>query len=117
MNTKELIAKTVEAVDKGSRMTVTAAEGFGKIIGALESFATMAHDVSESATAQAQALQQVEAGVGQISMVTTNNAASSEECSAIIVFFFFLISLMSPFVSQFLSLNKPTSSVFPHCIK
>ena len=83
VNTKELIAKTVEAVDKGSRMTVTAAEGFGKIIDELESFAQMAHDVSESATSQAQALQQVEEGIEQISTVTQQNAAASEECSAI----------------------------------
>ena len=83
VNTKELIAKTVEAVDKGSRMTETAAEGFGRIIGELEGFAQMAHDVSESATAQAQALQQVEEGIEQISTVTQQNAAASEECSAI----------------------------------
>ena len=80
---KELIAKTVEAVDKGSRMTETAAQGFGKIISELENFAQMAHDVSESATAQAQALGQVEEGIEQISTVTQQNAAASEECSAI----------------------------------
>ena len=83
VNTKELIAKTVEAVDKGSRMTETAAQGFGKIIDELENFAQMAHDVSESATAQAQALGQVEEGIEQISTVTQQNAAASEECSAI----------------------------------
>ena len=83
VNTKELIAKTVEAVDEGSKMTETAAEGFGKIIGELENFAQMAHDVSESATAQAQALAQVEEGIEQISTVTQQNAAASEECSAI----------------------------------
>ena len=83
VNTKELIAKTVEAVDKGSSMTETAAQGFGKIIDQLENFAQMAHDVSESATAQAQSLQQVEEGIEQISTVTQQNAAASEECSAI----------------------------------
>ena len=83
VNAKELIAKTVEAVDKGSIMTETAAEGFGRIIGELESFAEMAHDVSEAATTQAQALEQVEAGIEQISTVTQQNAAASEECSAI----------------------------------
>ena len=56
VNTKELIDKTVEAVDKGSVMTETAANGFGRIIKELESFAEMAQGVNESATAQAQAL-------------------------------------------------------------
>ena len=83
VNTKELIDKTVEAVDKGSAMTETAATGFGRIIVELESFAEMAHGVNESATAQAQALRQVEEGIEQISTVTQQNAAASEECSAI----------------------------------
>ena len=83
VNTKELIDKTVEAVDKGSVMTETAATGFGRIIKELESFAEMAQGVNESATAQAQALSQVEEGIEQISTVTQQNAAASEECSAI----------------------------------
>ena len=83
VNTKELITKTVEAVDKGSVMTETAAAGFGKIIQELENFAQVAHDVSEAANTQAQALEQVEAGIEQISTVTQQNAAASEECSAI----------------------------------
>ena len=83
VNTKELIDKTVEAVDKGSAMTEIAATGFGRIIKELESFAEMAHGVNESATTQAQALQQVEEGIEQISTVTQQNAAASEECSAI----------------------------------
>ena len=81
--TKELIDKTVEAVDKGSAMTETAAKGFGRIIEELEGFAEMAHSVNESATAQALALEQIEEGIEQISTVTQQNAASSEECSAI----------------------------------
>ena len=83
VSTKELIDKTVEAVDKGSVMTETAASGFGKIIEELENFAEMANGVNQSATAQAQALQQVEEGIEQISTVTQQNAAASEECSAI----------------------------------
>ena len=83
VNTKELIDKTVEAVDKGSVMTETAAPGFGRIIEELERFAEIAQGVNESATAQAQALAQVEEGIEQISTVTQQNAAASEECSAI----------------------------------
>ena len=83
VNTKELIDKTVEAVDKGSAMTETAAKGFGRIIKELEGFAEMAHGVNESANAQALALEQIEEGIEQISTVTQQNAAASEECSAI----------------------------------
>ncbi len=83
VNAKELIGKTVEAVDEGSVMTERAAEGFGKIIGELESFADIAHKVSEAADDQAHSLEQIESGVEQISNVTQQNAAASEECSAI----------------------------------
>ena len=83
VNVKDLIGKTVEAVDKGSFMTERAAEGFGRIIKELENFAEMAHSVSEAASTQALALSQVEEGIEQISTVTQQNAAASEECSAI----------------------------------
>ena len=83
VNAKELIGKTVEAIDKGSSMTERTAQGFEKIIGELDSFAEMAHGVSDTATAQAQALEQIEEGIEQISTVTQQNAAASEECSAI----------------------------------
>ena len=83
VNAKELIGKTVEAIDKGSSMTERTAKGFEKIIGELDSFAEMAQGVSETATAQAQALEQIEEGIEQISTVTQQNAAASEECSAI----------------------------------
>ena len=83
VNAKELIGKTVEAIDKGSVMTERTAKGFEKIIGELESFAEMAQHVSETANDQAQALEQIEEGIEQISTVTQQNAAASEECSAI----------------------------------
>ena len=83
VNAKELITKTVEAIDKGNSMTERTAKGFEKLIGDLESFAQMAQGVSETANAQAQALEQIEEGIEQISTVTQQNAAASEECSAI----------------------------------
>ena len=64
-------------------MTERTAEGFEKLIVQLESFAEVTKRVSETAAAQAQALNQVEEGVEQISTVTQQNAATSEECSAI----------------------------------
>ena len=83
ITTKNLITKTVEAVEKGSAMTETAALGFGKIKEELEAFATMAGSVSETAAYQAQSLSRIEDGIEQISTVTQQTAATSEECSAI----------------------------------
>lgn len=83
LNTKELIGKTVEEINNGNRVTEKTAEGFERIIQQLENFAQTTKENSEMSIAQSAALQQVEEGVNQISLVTSNNAASSEECSAI----------------------------------
>lgn len=83
VNTKELIGKTIEEIDKGNKVTETTAVGFERIIKDLEKFAESAKANSEVSKAQSQALQQVEAGIDQISLVTQQNAAASQECSAI----------------------------------
>ncbi|MBR3608016.1 MAG: methyl-accepting chemotaxis protein [Lachnospiraceae bacterium] len=83
LNTKELIGKTVEEINKGNKVTEKTAEGFERIIAELENFAQTTKETSEMAVEQSQALMQVEEGVNQISLITSSNAASSEECSAI----------------------------------
>ncbi len=83
VSTKELIGMTVEEVEKGNKVTEKTAVGFERIIKELERFAEAAKANSEVSKTQSVALQQVEQGVDQISVVTTQNASSSEECSAI----------------------------------
>lgn len=83
VDTKALIGKTIEEIDKGNDVTEHTAKGFDKIINDLQSFAEVSKTNSETSTAQAEALSQVEAGIEQISGVTQANAAASEECSAI----------------------------------
>ncbi len=83
VDTKTLIGKTIEEIDKGNEVTEHTAKGFDKIINDLQSFAEVSKANSETSTAQAEALSQVEAGIEQISGVTQANAAASEECSAI----------------------------------
>ena len=83
LNTKELIGKTVEEINKGNKVTEETAEGFERIIGELENFAKTTKETSEMAKEQSQALLQVEQGINQISLITSGKAASSQECSAI----------------------------------
>ena len=83
VNTRQLIGKTIEQIDKGNEVTVTTAAGFERIIAELGVFADASKANSEVSKAQAQALSQVEDGIEQISTVTQLNAAASEECSAI----------------------------------
>jgi len=83
VNTRALIGKTIEEIDKGNRVTKRTAEGFESIIKDIATFAEAAKMNTEISQAQAQALAQVEEGIEQISMVTQTNAAASEECSAV----------------------------------
>lgn len=83
VNTRALIVKTIEEIDKGNKVTKKTVEGFERIIKELEEFAEAAKMNNEVSTTQAQALAQVEEGIEQISMVTQANAAASEECSAV----------------------------------
>ena len=83
VTTRALIGKTIEEIDKGNTITNKTVTGFEKIIKELESFAESAKMNSEVSMTQAQALEQVEEGIEQISMVTQTNAAASEECSAV----------------------------------
>ncbi len=83
VNTKNLIGKTIEEIEKGNKVTEATAVGFERIIKELELFAEATKANSEVSLGQAQALMQVEEGIEQISIVTQQNAASSEECSAI----------------------------------
>lgn len=83
VNTKELIGKTVEEIEKGNKITEKTAVAFESIISEMQSFAATAKEVSENADSQAKVLGQVEDGTEQISLVTQQNAAASQECSAI----------------------------------
>ncbi|MDO4302731.1 MAG: methyl-accepting chemotaxis protein [Bacillota bacterium] len=83
VNTKELIGKTVEEIEKGDKITEETAVAFENIIAEMQNFAATAKGVNENAGSQAKVLEQVEAGIEQISVVTQQNAAASQECSAI----------------------------------
>ena len=83
VNTKDLIEKTIQEIDKGNKITVSTAEAFEKIIQDMRSFADLTNVLTESADGQAHSLVQIQQGVEQISAVTQENAAASEESSAI----------------------------------
>lgn len=83
VNTRELISKTLEEIEKGNGIVESTAEAFTQMIENLKEFADMAHQTTENVNSQAQALEQVEAGIEQISGAVQNTASSSEENLAI----------------------------------
>lgn len=83
VNTRELIVKTMEEINKGNEITASVALAFENTINEMQNFAEVAKETNEAARSQAEALSQIEQGIEQISSVTQNTAASSQESSAI----------------------------------
>ena len=85
VNTRDLIDKTLEEIEKGNTITRTTADAFNQIIADMESFAEIAQNSMEKANSQAESLEQIGQGIEQLSSVVQGNAASSEENTAISV--------------------------------
>ena len=81
VDTRNLIEKTINEIDKGTGITETAVEAFQKIIADMEQFAELAKRTNEITQDQRVALEQVDTGISQISGVTQQNANASEETS------------------------------------
>ena len=77
--TKELISKTVQEIEKGNAVTETVSKSFDRVIASMNTFADVAHQINETAVNQASALEQVNQGIDQLS---EESAAISEQLSA-----------------------------------
>lgn len=83
VNTRELIGKTLEEIEKGNAITASTSVAFKNVISDMKAFATVAQQINETAKNQALALEQVEQGIDQISAVMQNTAMSSEQSASI----------------------------------
>lgn len=83
VNTRELIGKTLEEIEKGNAITASTSEAFDIVIEDMKAFAEVAQQTNENVKNQAEALEQVEQGIEQISMVMQNTAAASQQSTAI----------------------------------
>ena len=81
--TKELISKTVQEIEKGNAVTETVSKSFDRVIASMNTFADVAHQINETSVNQASALEQVNQGIDQLSAAVQNTASSSEESAAI----------------------------------
>ena len=81
--TKELISKTVQEIEKGNAVTETVSQSFDRVIASMNTFADVAHQINETAVNQASALEQVNQGIDQLSAAVQNTASSSEVSAAI----------------------------------
>ena len=82
VDTRSLIEGSLKEIKNGNQAAEVAAESLEQIVAGVKEIATDAKRLSEESAAQAQAMQQAELGVNQISEVVQSNSAAAEESSA-----------------------------------
>ena len=82
VDTRSLIEGSLKEIKNGNQAAEVAAESLEQIVKGVKEIATDAKRLSEESAAQAQAMQQAELGVNQISEVVQSNSAAAEESSA-----------------------------------
>ena len=82
VNTRELIAKSLEEIVYGNEITQKTAEVLNQVVDGIQMLAEGSKQSSELSTEQAETTFQVQQGIEQIAEVVQNNSASAEETSA-----------------------------------
>lgn len=82
VNTRELIGKSLEEIEKGNTITLKTADVLKDVIDGMKEFAQVANKSSEESNVQADSMREVENGIEQISGVVQSNSAAAEEASA-----------------------------------
>ncbi len=81
-NTGDLITATIEAVTNGSTIAEKTADIMKEVIEISNKTDKLIEEISEAAAAQADSIQQVNLGIGQIATVVQQNSATAEETAA-----------------------------------
>lgn len=83
VNTRNLIAKALDEVEKGNKITQHTANSISKVLADMTEFAAAAANSADGSRAQADMLKQIELGIEQISSVVQSNSAAAEETSSV----------------------------------
>lgn len=82
VNTRNLIEKTLQEIERGNVITEQTAVSIEKVIEGINVLAVSTKETSETSTVQAETMKQIEQGVEQISGVVQSNSATAQETSA-----------------------------------
>lgn len=82
VNTRDLIEGALQEIEDGNKAADRAAQSIADVVDGIQKIAESSKGISEVARGQADAMDQAEAGVNQISEVIQNNSAAAEESSA-----------------------------------
>jgi len=80
--TTALIEGTVNAVDEGNSTVQITAQSLSKVVENIQALSLLIDEIAEATEAQSQAIDQVNAGAGQLSAVVQTNSAAAEASAA-----------------------------------
>lgn len=83
VNTKTLIVKALEEINKGNHIAESAMSSISDVLASMEEFSEISSNSATASRSQADMLKQIEDGIEQIAGVVQSNSAASEETSAI----------------------------------
>lgn len=81
-NTRQLIETSMNEVEKGTTVADATAKSLHAVTDGISEIITLIESIKDASNRQADAMEQVNAGIGQISSVVQNNSATAEESSA-----------------------------------
>ena len=82
IRTRELIAKALEEVEHGSRITMNTAEVMKKVLSSMNGIKDNAKNSSEGSKQQAEMMKEILSGIEQFSTVIQTNSAMAQQTSA-----------------------------------
>ena len=82
VRTRELIAKALEEVENGSRITMNTAEVMKKVLSSMDGIKENANNSSEGSKQQAEMMKEILSGIEQFSSVIQTNSAMAQQTSA-----------------------------------
>jgi len=81
--TNTLIETSIQKTSAGSAIANKTAKALDEIVNQISEISTLIEDVAKASTEQASSIQQINAGVAQIAVVTQSNTATSEESASV----------------------------------
>ncbi len=82
VDTRQLIESSLHEVEEGNRVAERAASSLEEVVDGIKKIADASKGLSNISASQAEAMEQAELGINQISEVVQSNSATAEECSA-----------------------------------